>query len=152
MWNEINTAADIEALLIQYAGFHDSCIVSVNYNSGATVDANGTMTYGGIIGHTVNMILHSQWKGRIELRFTGVRKCNIVGWQDNYFCDIFDAHIAFHTDLLGATRDDRLIVWADCAGFKPEKYTEEKIISPSGRNYTYIVAEKMFWKMLTETE
>lgn len=147
MWNEINTTADIEALMGRYGGFHDSCIVSVNYRSGAMVYENGGMGNGSKSEHIVEMVLYSQWKGCIELRFTGVRKCSIVGWQDDFFCDIFDVHIAFHTELLGEARDDRLIVWSDNAAFKPDEYTERRIISLNGANCTYVVAEKLFWRI-----
>ena len=40
MWNEIKNEIDIENLMKEYCGFHDSCIVSINYHSGAFVDDN----------------------------------------------------------------------------------------------------------------
>ena len=150
MWNEIKNELDIETLMNEYGGFHDSCIVSINYHSGAFVDDKGTMAFGGLLEHCIEMILHSQWKNPIELRFTGVRKCNIVGWEDNYFCDIFGASLNFHSDLLGKTRDDRLIVWADSDGFNPANYTEENPISTDGKHSTYVIAEKLFWRIMTE--
>ena len=78
MWNEIKNEIDIENLMKKYSGFHDSCIVSINYHSGAFVDDNGGMANGELLDHSIEMILHSQWNKPIELRFTGVRKCNIV--------------------------------------------------------------------------
>ena len=150
MWNEIKNEIDIENLMEEYGGFHDSCIVSINYHSGAFVDDKGGMTYGGLLEHSIEMILHSQWNKPIELRFTGVRKCNIVGFQDNYFCDIFGTYLNFHSDLLGGTRDDKLIVWADCDGFNPTKYTEETPILTNGNCSTYVIAEKLFWRIMAE--
>ena len=150
MWNEIKNEIDIENLMKEYSGFHDSCIVSINYQSGAFVDDKGAMANGGLLEHSIEMILHSQCNKPIELRFTGVRKCNIVGWEDNYFCDIFGAYLNFHSDLLGTTRDDKLIVWADCDGFNPINYTEEKPISTNGNHSTYVIAEKLFWRIKTE--
>ncbi len=150
MWNEIKNEIDIENLMKKYSGFHDSCIVSVNYHSGAYVDDNGGMADGDLLEHSVEIVLHSQWNNPIELRFTGVRKCSIVGWQDNYFCNIYGAYLDFHTDLLGKTRDDKLIVWADDECFNPTNYTEEKLISHNAANYTYVIAEKLFWRMKTE--
>ena len=93
MWNEIKNEIDIENLMKEYSGFHDSCIVSINYHSGAFVDDTGAMANGELHEHSIEMILHSQCNKPIELRFTGVRKCNIVGWEDNYFCDIFGAYL-----------------------------------------------------------
>ena len=150
MWNEINNEIDIENLMKEYSGFHDSCIVSINYHSGSFVDDKGAMENGGLLEHSIEMILHSQCNKPIELRFTGVRKCNIVGWQDNYFCDIFSSYLNFHRDLFGKTRDDKLIVWADWDGYNPINYTEEKPISTNGEHSTYIIAEKLFWRIMTE--
>ena len=150
MWNEIKNEVDIENLMKEYYGFHDSCIVSINYHSGAFVDDKGAMANGGLLEHSVEMILHSQWNKHIELRFTGVRKCNIVGFLDDYFCDIYGAYLDFHSDLLGGTRDDKLIVWADCDGFNPTEYTEETPISTNGNYSTYVIAEKLFWRITTD--
>lgn len=150
MWNEIKNEIDIENLMQEYSGFHDSCIVSINYHSGAFVNDKGAMANGELIEHSIEMVLHSQCNKPIELRFTGVRKCNIVGWEDNYFCDIFGAYLNFHSDLLGKTRDNKLIVWADWDGFNPINYTEEKPISTNGKYSTYVIAEKLFWRTMTE--
>ena len=150
MWNEIKNEADIQNLMKEYSGFHDSCIISINYHSGAFIDNKRYMGYGGLLDYRIEMILHSQLNKPIELRFTGVRKCNIVGWEDNYFCDIYSAYLNFHNDLLGKTRDDRLIVWANWDGFNPINYTEEETISTNGKHVTYVIAEKLFWRIMTE--
>ena len=143
MWNEIKNEIDIENLMNEYFGFHDSCIVSISYHSGAFVDDKGAMAFGELNEYGIEMVLHSQCNKPIELRFTGVRKCNIVGWEDNYFCDIFGAYLNFHSDLLGKSCDDKLIVWADCDNFNPINYTEEKPISTNKNNCTYVIAEKL---------
>ena len=78
------------------------------------------------------------------------KQYNAVGWQDNYFCDIFGAYLNFHSNLLGKTRDDKLIVWADWDGFNPINYMEEKPISTNGKYSTYVIAEKLFWRIMTE--
>ena len=150
MWNEIKNEIDIENLMNEYSGFHDSCIVSINYHSGAVVDDDGTMANGELLEHSIEMILHSQCNKPIELCFTGVRKCNIVGWEDNCFCDIFGAYLNFHSDLLGKTRDDKLIVWADWDGFDPIKYSEEKPLSANGEYCTYVISEKLFLRIMTD--
>ena len=150
MWNEIKNEADIQNLMKEYSGFHDSCIISIDYHSGAFIDNKRYMGYGGLLDYRIEMILHSQLNKPIELRFTGVRKCNIVGWEDNYFCDIYSAYLNFHNDLLGKTRDDRLIVWANWDGFNPINYTEEETISTNGKHVTYVIAEKLFWRIMTE--
>ncbi|NLB82032.1 MAG: hypothetical protein GX800_10590, partial [Clostridiaceae bacterium] len=46
-WKEIKTQEDIDELLDVYGGFHDSCIVSLRYESGACVTADKAMHFGG---------------------------------------------------------------------------------------------------------
>lgn len=142
---EIKNEQDIEDIMCACAGFHDSCIVSVSYSSGAFVDENNGMGNGDFLEHSLTLILHSQWCSPIKLLFRGVRKFSVIGWEDNYFCDIFGAYLAFHSDLLGKCRDDRLIVWSDNEGFDPSSHTEDRVLSSHGS--TYIIAEKLFWEI-----
>ena len=44
MWNRIDSQGDIDNLLAAYYGFHDSCICSVEYKSGAMVKEDGFMS------------------------------------------------------------------------------------------------------------
>lgn len=99
--NEIKNEDDIEFLMNKCFGFHDSCIVSVNYLSSAFVDENGSMCNGELLERTLSLTVHSQWCKNIELLFKGVRKFSVVGWQDDYFCDIYGAYLDFRKDLLG---------------------------------------------------
>jgi hypothetical protein len=43
MWNEINTAKDIEIFMETYGYFHDSCLKEIRYLSGAYVNSNLSM-------------------------------------------------------------------------------------------------------------
>lgn len=148
-WVEISDKDGIDSLMEKYAGFHDSCIISISYQSGNYVDERGAMGCGDLNGHTLSMIIKSQWSKPLELCFSGVRKCNITGFRDSYFCDIFGAMLEFRTDLLGKTRDDRLIVWADCDGFDPLTYREKYPLN-NGYETTYIIAEKLSYRFLDE--
>lgn len=146
-WTEITDDIAIKELMRKFAGFHDSYIVSVNYSSSAYVDKSGAMGCGEKSEHTVSVILHSQWAKPLELLFSGVRKCMITGFSEYYFCDIFGASIKFRTDLLGKTRDDRLIVWADYESFDPFLHRESYPLD-NLHEVTYIIAEKLkyrFW-------
>ncbi len=151
MWTEINDELAVDKLMEDFGGFHDSCIVSVNYISGANVDEKGGMSNGNAEEHTVSMILHSQWKEPLEMCFSGVKKCCITGFREQYFCDIFGATLQFRTDLLGKTRDDRLIVWADCENFDPKNYVEEYPLD-NGYETTYIIAERLKYRYLKDGE
>lgn len=147
MWTEIVDNAAIDKLMSDYGGFHDSCIISVSYTSGSFVDENRAMGDGSADEHTVSLIVHSQWGKPLDLFFSGVRRCNITGFRECYFCNIFGATLTFRTDLLGKVRDDRLIVWADCEGFDPKTYTERYPLD-NGYEVTYIIAEKLKYRFL----
>ena len=149
MWTEITDNSDIEKLMSDFGGFHDSCIVSISYSSGAYVDENGGMGDGSADEHTISMIVQSQWKNGVEMCFSGVRKCCITGFRESYFCDLFDAALEFRTDLLGKTRDDSLIVWASCSNFDPKAYTERYPLD-NGYETTYIIAEKLKYRFLEQ--
>ncbi len=142
---EITEERDIQERMRLCAGFHDSCIVSAGYSSGAFVDESNGMGNGEPLEHTLELVLHSQLCRPIKLLFKGVRKFSVIGWRDNYFCDIFGAYLAFHSDLLGRCRDDRLIVWSDSESFDPSLYAEDSLLSSRGS--TYVVAEKLFWEI-----
>lgn len=145
MYIEVRSDDDIDKLMQEFGGFHDSCIVSIHYESGAFVDSKHCMSDGDLLEHKVTMVLHSQFCAPIEMIFEGVRKCSIIGWQDNYFCNIYGASLEFHRDMLGKTRDDNLIVWADCGGFQKEDVISDKKI-------TYVIAETLKWRFLSESE
>lgn len=152
MWIEVKDDAAIEKLMSDFHGFHDSVIVLISYNSGSYVDEDEVMYHMiGADGHTLLMTLHSQWSKPIELLFSGVRRCNIAGFQERYFKDLFDATLEFRTDLLGKTRDDALIVWADYKGFDIKQHTER---FPLDNEYeaTYIIASKLKYRVLGEGE
>ena len=146
-WTEIKDESSIKELMTAFMGFHDSCIVSISYNSGAYVDKNKGMGCGDKDEHSLTMILHSQWADPLELCFSGVRKCVITGFREDYFCDIFGASLQFRTDLLGKTRDDRLIVWADYDNFNPLIHSERYPLN-NLHEVTYIIAEKLKYRFL----
>lgn len=146
-WTEIRNDSDIETLMNEFYGFHDSCVISMNYISGNFVDEKRAMGCGGAEAHTLLMRVDSQFGKRLELLFTGVRKCCLTGFRENYFCNLYEATLVFQTDLLGKTRDDKLIVWADCDGFDPLTYEEEYPLN-NGYETTYIIAEKLRYRFL----
>ena len=150
MWIEVKDDAAIEKLMSDFGGFHDSVIVSVSYNSGSYVDEDEVMCQmTSADEHTLLMTLHSQWSKPIEMLFSGVRKCCITGFQDSYSRELYDAALEFRTDLLGAARDDKLIVWASYKGFDPKTYTERYPLN-NGYETTYIIANKLKYRILGE--
>ncbi len=144
-WKEITSQNDIDELLDFYAGFHDSCIVSVNYRSGTFVDENGSMHFGDSAKHEVIVTFHSQWKPAIEMRFSGLRQFHLTGWQERYMGDIFDAYLSFCDDVLPGT-PGKVIVWADNENFDITNvnHTMNEPID------TYVVAHALSWRTINE--
>lgn len=153
MWQEVRNNAEIADLMEQFGGFHDSCITGIVYESGAYVDKKNCMRMGEALPYSVTLRLQSQWCKPIELLFLGVRKCSIVGYPCGWFCNLYGAHLAFHTDLCGnmtgITGVERLLVWADDSDFRPADYRETTL--PDQNSYTYIIAERLFWQFTEET-
>lgn len=148
-WKEITSQDDIHELLETYGGFHDSCIVSASYKSGAFVN-DMKVKYGGSPSeHELFIVFHSQWNPQIlEMCFTGLRQLRLAGWAHNYWCDeILDAYLSFHEGLLPGD-PDRVIVWADTYDFDV-KNIDNTIHEPSD---TYIVANGLRWRLIDPKE
>lgn len=142
-WKEVCSEQDIEEITATFRDFHDSCIVSVKYISGAFVDENGTMNLGSEEEREAVILFHSQWEPyKFELCFSGIKQMHIAGWQDNYSCDISEAELSFCSNLLPG-KPDKLIVWTDgdFATFKADGTLHE----PTD---TYIVACKLKWRIV----
>ena len=143
-WKEIRSDTDIDDLLDQYGGFHDTCLVELYYRSGTYVNQQNAMIMEPAESFCLHMIFNSQWfKKPLELCFSGVRRCNIAGFQDRYFGEILDCHLAFHTDLI-AGHDEPLIVWADFDGFSPTSYSEDRLLDEPMT--AFVVASSLKWR------
>ena len=128
-------------------GFHDSCIHSLRYESGCYVDGERSMyAHCPPESFVLRMILHSQWKeGAMELCFEGVRRFHVVGLEDNYMKEIYDAYLAFHDNLLptGHGAAPRVIVWADWADFDPTRISDP--LEEPGTSY--VIAAALKWRI-----
>ena len=143
-WKEIRSESDIDEIMETLGDFHDSCIVSVNYKSGAFVDERYAMHSGSPDDREMTVLFHSQWDPKVfELCFTGVRQMHLVGWQDNYFCDIFSAGLSFCSNILPGAQS-RLIVWTDYGSFDPSD-AEGPIKEPAN---TYIISNSLKWRII----
>lgn len=142
-WKRIETQNDIDALMRLVRGFHDTCLVSASFKTGQYVDASGAMALSyAPETYELTITLHSQWtKMPLELRFTGVHKASLTGYDQRDDGIIYDAHLAFHEDVPG-TEGKRLIVWADWADFSPGKSDIDDLTS-------FVYAESLSWR---ETE
>lgn len=127
-WNIISTENDIEELLKSFNYFHDSCLVSLRYISGACVDkADLSMNP---INNKRSLFVTFQSQSRncysIELLFKKIVKLNLEPDNENYDCSIWEATIK---------RIGKYICWADTDNFD--------INNPIG---TWIICENILWK------
>lgn len=143
-WNEVRHKGDIDYLLWQYGGFNDACLKELTFTSGAYVDDNETLYYGGWKDREIRAIFNRQWKpSTVELLFTGVKKCSIAGWQDTYTCDIYGIYLNFRDDLMPGKN---LIVWADTCNFDLEAELHRGLLEEPMP--TYIIATGLKWRFL----
>jgi len=84
-WNIIKNNDDIEYLLEEYCGFHDSCICKVDYVSGTSVNEDGAMTGSSAEAAKLNVNFQSQMVLKtLQLQFIGLRRINLIGYEENY--------------------------------------------------------------------
>jgi GrpB-like predicted nucleotidyltransferase (UPF0157 family) len=139
-WNLVRSQEDIDQLMHLSGGFHDCCIVSMEYRSGNCTDSQGSMHFGDADQHEVVLLLHSQWIPPVELCFTGVRQLHLTGWQKDYTSEITDAHLSFSDQLLPG----RVILWAGSDCFDPTALPHT-LREPS---VSYIAADALRWRIL----
>ena len=142
MWNTVINQIDIDDLLAEYYGFHDSCICSVDYISGAKIDEKGYM--GGIDRECTLIIrfesqmpeFHKQPDKKILLlKFIGLRRLSLVGYLDNYFCANISCYLSFYKEF---------IIWSDDDGFDPENYRDTVMFEEPMP--TFVVANRLEWR------
>ena len=145
-WHPIKTQEDVERLMSDYGDFHDSCVVSLNFQSGAYVDDDRAMHFGDAQARVLSVVFQRQWEPKtVELQFIGLRQLHLVGWQDNYLCEISEAYLSFHHGLLPG-QPERVIVWSDNGSFDPAQI-DSTIREPAD---TYIVANELRWRTVDD--
>ncbi len=145
-WRKIETQADIDALDQEICGFHDSCIVGMEYKTGTYVNKDRTMHMGWQPeDYTLLLSLETQFSNDVmELLFFGVRRVHIAGLERNYDASIRSGYLAFHDGVL--PDDPRsVIIWSDYYWFEPSKLGEYAMAGASNA-ITYIIAEGLKWR------
>ena len=61
-WQSAETQKDIEQMMSAYGDFHDACIVSLNFQSGAFVDDKSAMHFGGPEERVLSVVFQRQWE------------------------------------------------------------------------------------------
>lgn len=128
-WNYIETQEDIESLMEQMSGFHDSVLSELNYTSGSYVDSNGSMCPMDSIRKVI-MRIESQWCQPVELVFEGVTALNLRPSDDNYDSIIYSASLFAE----------------DASVFFCDSYLEQIDKSYEG---TWITAYNLRWRLVS---
>ena len=147
-WHEVETEADLTALQQAAAAFHDAVISGMKLETGCRYAAGEGMYLPSAPEGRLLLYVDSDWFGRMELAFSGVRSFRFQPYTENFFPEIQEASVSFRTDLLGKTRDDRMIVWADgCFDpFVPERLDLRSVPT------SYIIAQALQWRLLQKSE
>ena len=111
-WNYIESGEDIDFLMNEYGGFHDSVLKEMTYVSGDFVEDN-RMTLQPVGNKQVRLVFNSDWAKEIEIILLSPRVCHLVPGEENYLADISDASffirdfmIYFYTSALPEISDD----------------------------------------------
>lgn len=93
-WNYIEAEQDIENLMKESCGFHDSVIREIHYISGDYYDPNEHCTrFTQSYNKKFQLIFDSELFGCIEIIFEATALMQLVPPQENYLGDIFGASI-----------------------------------------------------------
>ncbi len=91
-WNYLESQEDIDYLMNEYKGFHDSVIKEISYISGDYVD-NAGMCLSTIGSKKIKVIFNSDWAKEIEIILLSPRVCHIAPGDENYTSDLYEASI-----------------------------------------------------------
>ena len=147
-WREINTQSDIDDFMEKNGSLHDSVIVSVNYVSGCH-NTDGDMMIVSAPDNALLLTVDSGWLGRIEMLFSGVVYHAVQGYCERSSPEIHECVLEFRTDLMGKTRDDRLIVWTD---FRQLNDLENFGIDLKKANDSFVIARSLRWRYAEESD
>ena len=144
MWYQIKDQDDIDKLLAAYYDFHDSCIRSIEYVSGAGVDEDGGMHMTSRDCTAVIMFdsqmpkYHGKPENKsLELRFSGLRRLDLAGYQNMYF-SFFDS-----CDL---ELSESFIVWTGNTDQRPAFYIKDMVLEEPLS--TTVVADRLEWRFV----
>lgn len=119
LWYEVKTQEDIAFLLEKYGGFHDAYLVDVKSKNALWEHRDGYVT----------LSFTSCWvKPKLELRFKGLQRLNLVGAQCS---TMFGCFLDFA---------DGKIIFADSEDFNPQD--SEKLAN----EMSFIVASELSWR------
>ena len=110
MWNTLNNEESLKVFLERVAYFHDSCLQSFSFVSGAYVDSRLAM-------HPINdkrtlcMVFQRQFEDftNFEMEFSGLKSLYYVPTDPLYTCEIESVNMYFKDELIYFEHDSCLI-------------------------------------------
>lgn len=129
-WKYVYSQEDIEHLMKEFSGFHDSVLVSANYISGAGKSSDGMY----ICDHVrqVEIRFDSEWAKSITIVFEGVLSFNLYPAKDNYSSELFEATIL---------REDETIYFYTADVTDIDESYDETWINSLGMRWKFIDSE-----------
>ena len=127
-WNYIESQADIDKLMQEYQGFHDSVLKELSYISGDYYDKlqNSTiLTDAG--SKQIRFVFDSEWSGQIEMILLAPRIVHLIPGEENLMPGLYDASIFIQ----------------NCMVHFYDSYVEE---IPTEYMGTYFIAMGMMWR------
>ena len=130
-FKEIKNEEDINLLMQEFKGFHDSCIKEIKYVSGCYVDDNRAMQPINTI-RKVEIIFQSQISKvrTLEIHFEKLKKMYLEPQGENYDGIIYEASIK---------QFEGVFYWSEWENLKKEDIKLKK--------GTWISAEKIKWRL-----
>ncbi|MDE7104311.1 MAG: hypothetical protein K2O36_00350 [Ruminococcus sp.] len=150
MWTEIKTDKDVAKFMKDTGCLHDSVIVSVNYESGCKNNGDRQIIHTNAENYKLLLTVDSSWYGRIEMLFEGVRHFRFGTYCDIYSNEIYSCYLEIRTDLLGKTRDDKLIVWSDFGDFEP--VWNSSCVDLNKGDASVIIADSLKYRLINKLE
>ncbi len=127
-WNYIETQEDIDFLIKEFSGFHDSVIKEFSYITGDYYNQKKkflTLSESG--SKKLRIVFDSTWAKEIEIIFLAPRFVQLVPPWENYMSDLYDVSIFIK----------------DCMVYFYDSYLEE---IPEEYDETFIYSMGMMWR------
>ncbi len=125
-WNVLRTKDDIDSLMGNFDGFHDSCITGIHYVTGMYVDEKKAMGNNNEKSSLV-VTFQSQWSKPITINFIQIKELNI-NFNEKYFENIFGVDFYIKEDFIYFVVD---------GDFDEKNFNQE---------ITYIICKKVMYK------
>ena len=128
-WNYIENHEDIEYLMKQFYGFHDSIIKELSYFTGDYISQDGSMHLSRSGEKQIKLVFESQFGGKIELVMLAPKFVQLIPPAENYLANL----------------DGASVFLKDCMVYFYDSYFPS---IPEIYDGTYIIAMGMIWRFM----